>query len=168
MTHSSPKILIEERDQSFAKHLEKCLKKSGFTVPAVVSGAAEVIDFGGELRPDPAPVYLGVHEGLTGQDVGDPFNRLLQKPVVNLIDVAADDQFEQSQAIDPYGYVFCPFDVRQFDFNVATALSEDLIPQMLALEDQASEEVDYIAEWHGVLRHRGRNRIHLKGARHEK
>ncbi|MDE3260170.1 MAG: PAS domain-containing protein [Gemmatimonadota bacterium] len=144
MTNSRPKILIEEHDQSFVRHLETCLTKSGFTVPSVVSGAAEAIDFGAELRRDPGLVYPGVHEGLTDQDVGDLFNRLFHKPVVNLIDVAADDQIERSQATDPNGYVSCPIEDRQLDLNIATALCENLIPEMLAPEDQTSDETELL------------------------
>ena len=121
---SNPKagILIVEDDKAIATQLKTCLEKTGHTVSAVVSNANEAMGAAGELQPDLALIDLGNRGAPTGPEIGDQLRGGHGVPVVYLTEAVEGNLIDRAQATNPYGYVLKPFDARQLDLNIRTAL----------------------------------------------
>lgn len=122
MANSRTEIIIVAQERAVVMQLEAVLAELGYTVAAVASCGRDAVELASDAGPDLALVDLDLHGDLDGPEVGDQLGRGFDVPVVYLTDVTAGDLFERSQATNPYGYVLKPFDPRQLNLSIRTAL----------------------------------------------
>ena len=117
------KIMIVEDNASGATHLEECLKNMGYMVCATVSCGHQAIEKAADTHPDLALVNLRLKGEITGPGVAEQIGNRFDVPVLYLTDEAEGDLLQQAQAANPFGYVLRPFEERQLNLNILTALA---------------------------------------------
>ncbi len=122
MANSRMEIIIVAQERAVAMQLEAVLAELGYTVAAVASRGRDGVKLASDVRPDLAVVDLGLQGDLNGPEVGDQLRGGSDVPVVYLTDVAEGDLFDRARATNPYGFVLKPFDARQLELNIQTAL----------------------------------------------
>ena len=122
MANPNAEILIVEDDETVAADLVECLKKTEYTISALVYDGRAAVEYAGNARSDLALVDLDLNGDLDGPEVGNQLRHEFDVPVVYLTDVTAGDLFDRSQATNPYGYVFKPVDACQLHLNIGSAV----------------------------------------------
>ncbi len=144
------RILIVTGDAAVEAHLKEYLRELRYVVTAAVSRGREAVETAWSARPDLALVDLGFNGDVPGPEVGELLGKRYDIPVVYLTDKTDGNLFVRSQATNPYGYVFRPFDDRQLDLTITNALSlhqrERKHRESRGRLEQAIGEANYRAE----------------------
>jgi PAS domain S-box-containing protein len=120
---STAAILIVDGDEGDAAHVKECLDRLGHSVCGVVGCGRQAMEVAADARPDLALVDLCLSGEVGGAEVGELLGRRFDVPVVYLTGGAGGELLQRAAASNPFGYVLPPFDARQLDLVVATAIA---------------------------------------------
>src|SRR5438309_1869162 len=117
------RILIVEDESLVAADLADRLQELGYDVPAIADSAVEAIIKAVELEPDLVLMDIQLIGHRSGIEAADSIRRNLRTPVVFLTAHGCADTVERATAAEPYGYILKPFDERQLQATIQTALA---------------------------------------------
>ena len=120
---TNAKILVAQDAHPGAADLRERLESLRYTVCATVSSGREALEKAEEMRPDLALIDLGLEGDVNGIEAAEQIGSRFDIPVIYLTDDADEDLLQRARTTHPFGYVLQPFEERQLDLNIQTALS---------------------------------------------
>ena len=120
---TNAKILIVQDDHPGVADLRERLESLRYTVCATVPSGREAVEKAEEMRPDLALIDLGLDGDVDGIEAAEQIGSRFDIPVIYLTDDADEDLLQRARTTHPFGYVLQPFEERQLDLNIQTALS---------------------------------------------
>jgi PAS domain S-box-containing protein len=117
-----PKILIVEDEFIVARDLKKRLRQFGYEVVGTVAAGEEAIIEAEEKRPDLVLMDIMLEGRIDGIEAAQGIRDKLNIPVIYLTSHSDDDLIERAKVTGPFGYLIKPFEVRELQATLETAL----------------------------------------------
>ena len=117
-----PRILIVEDERISAEDLRVTLEGSGFEVAAMASTGESALAQADVLRPDLVLMDIVLQGPLNGIDAAVELRRVHDLPVIYITAYSDPDTVERIKESEPYGYIHKPFDFRELQIVIETAL----------------------------------------------
>ena len=122
MTEESPaKILIVEDEALIAREIKHRLTNMGWDVVGTAFGE-EAIELALETRPDLLLSDIHLRHGLSGIDLAERIQSVMDVPVEFLTAYSDEDTVAREKAITPFGYIIKPVENRDLQITIEMAL----------------------------------------------
>ncbi|MBZ5495707.1 MAG: PAS domain S-box protein [Acidobacteriia bacterium] len=139
------KILIVEDDSVVGVYIQKCLEKAGFVVVAVVSSAEQAVAAARSETPDLALMDITLPGDMDGVEAARQIRFQLNIPVVYLTGSADEKTLERAKVAEPLGYLLKPFNERELQTTIESALHQYHASTMRTQETLRQAEEKYHA-----------------------
>lgn len=122
MSSRKARILVVEDDGVIAEDLRASLEKMGHAVTAVLSSGEEAVEHARMERPDLILMDIRLRGGMDGIEAASRIHADYDVPVIYLSAYADDELLGRATLTEPFGYMMKPFEVRELEFTIETAL----------------------------------------------
>ena len=116
------KILIVEDEKVFALHVQKSLKKLGYTFSAQASSGRECLNIAAQMQPDLVLMDISLKGDMDGIETAQQIYTFFDIPVIYLTASSDWETLERAKITDPFGYLVKPFDLNTLHFTIEMAL----------------------------------------------
>jgi CheY-like chemotaxis protein len=140
---SKARILIVEDEAIVAEDLSQMLARLGYDIAGVTGSGSGAVELARERRPDLVLMDIRLQGGMDGVEVAQAIHRDGAVPIIYLTAHADAATLERAKVTEPFGYLLKPFDERQLESHIQTAL----------YKHQAEERVRQEREWLQVTLH---------------
>lgn len=117
-----PGILIVEDEYIVAMDIRNSLEKNGFLVVGQADRGESAIKKAGELQPDLVLMDIGLKGEMDGIETGIQIRARFDLPVIFLTAFGNPSVIERARLVEPFGYLYKPFEERELISNIAMAL----------------------------------------------
>lgn len=125
------RILVVEDDQIVAAGLRRNLLKMGYEVPEPAISGEAAIEAAERLRPDLVVMDIRLQGPMDGIAAAAHIRRRCGIPVVFLSAYSNQEVVERAKVTEPYGYILKPYEARELQVVVETALYKHRMEQAL-------------------------------------
>lgn len=125
------KILIVEDETIVAEDIRRSLESLGYTVSAVVPSGEEALKKAKELKPDLILMDILLRGKINGIEAASKIRTGFDIPLVYLTAFAEPKIVEKVKKTAPYGYILKPFEDRELQSTIETALYRHKIEKKL-------------------------------------
>jgi len=115
-------ILVVEDERIIAKDIQNRLKRLGYFVPGVVASGEEGLKAAEMTHPDLALIDIRLKGDLDGIELAQQLRDRFEIPSVFLTAYADGPTVERAKKAEPFGYLVKPFDERELQTTIETAL----------------------------------------------
>lgn len=126
MAHNS-KILIVEDEMMIAKHIENTLGNLGYKVVGIVSSGEDAIKKAGSEKPDLILMDIELYGDIDGIEASKEIIKKYQIPIIYLTAYSDSKTFRRAIATEPVNYLVKPFDEKELESVIETALFQNEI-----------------------------------------
>lgn len=130
------RILIVEDENLVARDLYNMVRTMGYEVTDVVQNGEEVLRSIQKKRPDLALMDIILKGNLDGISVASVLWEEHGIPVVYITSFADDLTFERAKLTEPFGYLIKPFEERELELTIETALYKAKMQLLLKEKEQ--------------------------------
>ncbi len=130
------KILIVEDENLVARDLHNMVRTIGYEITDVVQKGEEVLASVNSKRPDLVLMDIVLRGKLDGISVAAVLWEEYSIPVVYITSFADDLTFERAKLTEPFGYLIKPFDERELELTIETALYKARMQLLLKEKEQ--------------------------------
>lgn len=130
------RILIVEDENLVARDLYNMVRTMGYEVTDVVQNGEEVLQSIQKKRPDLALMDIILKGNLDGISVASVLWEEHGIPVVYITSFADDLTFERAKLTEPFGYLIKPFEERELELTIETALYKAKMQLLLKEKEQ--------------------------------
>jgi len=130
------RILIVEDENLVARDLHNMVRLLGYEVTGVVQTGEEVIASLNQKKPDLVLMDIVLKGNLDGISVGAVVWEEYCIPVVYITSFADDLTFERAKLTEPFGYLIKPFEERELELTIETALYKARMQLLLREKEQ--------------------------------
>jgi len=116
------KILIVEDDPAVSRSISRSLEGMGFTVTGSASTAEQALDAAKLEAPDLVLMDIGLPGEMDGVEAARQIRFETNTPVVFLTGFADEKTLERAKVAEPLGYLVKPFDLKELQTTVKSAL----------------------------------------------
>ncbi len=116
-------ILVVEDDNIVVMELRDRLQGMGYAVCAVASYGEEAIQKAGEARPDLVLMNIRLKGDMDGIEATKEISARFDIPVVYLTALTDENTLQRAKLTEHYGYISKPFDERELQTAIETALN---------------------------------------------
>lgn len=137
MTEEAPpaKILIVEDEALIAREIKHRLTNMGWEVVGMAFGE-EAIEMALETQPDLLLSDINLRHGLSGIDLAQRLQSMMDIPVVFLTAYSDEDTVARAKMVGPFGYIIKPVDNRDLQITIEMALYKFRIEKELREKQQ--------------------------------
>lgn len=132
------KILIVEDEALIARELKHRLTNMGWEVVGTAFGE-EAVEMAIETRPDLLLSDIHLRHGLSGIDLAQRIQEVIDVPVVFLTAYSDEDTVAKAKTITPFGYIIKPVENRELQITIEMALYKFRIEKELREKQQLLE-----------------------------
>lgn len=118
------KILVVEDQKATALAIKRDLEKTGYIITSIVQYGEDVIKCVEKNKPDLILMDIILKGKIDGIDAAKQVQADFDLPVIYLTAHAGDDLFERAKLTDPFGYLIKPFESRELDLTIKSALNK--------------------------------------------
>lgn len=115
-------ILIVEDEYIVAMDIRNSLEKNGFQVVGQANRGESAIKKAGELQPDLILMDIGLKGEMDGIETAIQIRARFDLPVIFLTAFGNPSVIERARLVEPFGYLYKPFEERELISNIAMAL----------------------------------------------
>ncbi len=115
-------IFIVEDDAVVAEDLRDILRALGYKVPGIASSGPEAVEESGKVKPDLVLMDILLEGEMDGIQAAEEIRKTLSIPVIYLTAYADREKLERAKATRPFGFIVKPFDTRELQGAIETAL----------------------------------------------
>ncbi|MDH7574852.1 MAG: HD domain-containing protein [Candidatus Saccharicenans sp.] len=133
---SKARILIVEDENLVARDLQNMVRLLGYEVTGVVQTGEEVIASINRKKPDLVLMDIVLKGNLDGISVAAVTWEEYGIPVVYITSFADDLTFERAKLTEPFGYLIKPFEERELELTIETALYKARMQLLLREKEQ--------------------------------
>lgn len=133
---SKARILIVEDENLVARDLQNMVRLLGYEVTGVVQTGEEVIGSISQKKPDLVLMDIVLKGKLDGIAVAAVVWEEYGIPVVYITSFADDLTFERAKLTEPFGYLIKPFEERELELTIETALYKARMQLLLKEKEQ--------------------------------
>jgi len=130
------RILIVEDENLVARDLYNMVRTMGYEVTTVAQNGDEVLKSIQEKRPDLALMDIVLKGNIDGISVASVLWEEHGIPVVYITSFADDLTFERAKLTEPFGYLIKPFEERELELTIETALYKAKMQLLLKEKEQ--------------------------------
>lgn len=130
------RILIVEDENLVARDLHNMVRLLGYEVTGVVQTGEEVIASLNQKKPDLVLMDIVLKGNLDGISVAAVVWEEYCIPVVYITSFADDLTFERAKLTEPFGYLIKPFEERELELTIETALYKARMQLLLREKEQ--------------------------------
>lgn len=130
------RILIVEDENLVARDLHNMVRTIGYEITDVVQTGEEVFASVNRKRPDLVLMDIVLRGKLDGISVAAVLWEEYSIPVVYITSFADDLTFERAKLTEPFGYLIKPFDERELELTIETALYKARMQLLLKEKEQ--------------------------------
>lgn len=116
------KILVVEDTEVMALHIERGLKKLGYSLAGVVASAVDALEKTKEAQPDLVLMDISLEGDMDGIEAAEKIYALYDTPVVYLTSSTDLETLERAKKADPFGYIIKPFEINTLQSSIEMAL----------------------------------------------
>lgn len=103
-------VMIVEDEAIIALDIKEILKRSGFSISAIVGTGAAAIQKAKELKPDVILMDVMLGRGINGIQAAGEIRKSQNIPVIFISSFSDNHAVSSAFKISPYGYLVKPFD----------------------------------------------------------
>lgn len=133
---SKARVLIVEDENLVARDLHNMVRLLGYEVTGVVQTGEEVVASINRVRPDLVLMDIVLKGNLDGISVAAVTWEEYGIPVVYITSFADDLTFERAKLTEPFGYLIKPFEERELELTIETALYKARMQLLLREKEQ--------------------------------
>jgi PAS domain S-box-containing protein/putative nucleotidyltransferase with HDIG domain len=130
------RILIVEDENLVARDLYNMVRTMGYEVTTVAQNGDEVLKSIQEKRPDLALMDIVLKGNMDGISIASVLWEEHGIPVVYITSFADDLTFERAKLTEPFGYLIKPFEERELELTIETALYKAKMQLLLKEKEQ--------------------------------
>ncbi|MDH7492938.1 MAG: response regulator, partial [Candidatus Saccharicenans sp.] len=130
------RILIVEDENLVARDLHNMIRALGYSVTDVVQTGEAVLQSVSRVKPDLALMDIVLKGNTDGIAVASVLWENRDIPVVYITSFADDLTFERAKLTEPFGYLIKPFDERELELTIETALYKARMQLLLKEKEQ--------------------------------
>jgi PAS domain S-box-containing protein/putative nucleotidyltransferase with HDIG domain len=130
------RILIVEDENLVARDLYNMVRTMGYEVTTVAQNSDEVLKSIQEKRPDLALMDIVLKGNMDGISIASVLWEEHGIPVVYITSFADDLTFERAKLTEPFGYLIKPFEERELELTIETALYKAKMQLLLKEKEQ--------------------------------
>lgn len=130
------RILIVEDENLVARDLHNMIRALGYSVTDVVQTAEAVLKSINRVKPDLALMDIVLKGKTDGITVASTLWEEHGIPVVYITSFADDLTFERAKLTEPFGYLIKPFEERELELTIETALYKARMQLLLKEKEQ--------------------------------
>ncbi|MBC7363719.1 MAG: HD domain-containing protein [Candidatus Aminicenantes bacterium] len=130
------RILIVEDENLVARDLYNMVRTMGYEVTAIAQNADEALKSVKEKKPDLALMDIVLKGNVDGISVASVLWEEYGIPVVYITSFADDLTFERAKLTEPFGYLIKPFEERELELTIETALYKAKMQLLLKEKEQ--------------------------------
>jgi len=130
------RILIVEDENLVARDLHNMIRALGYGVTDVVQTGEAVLQSVGRAKPDLALMDIVLKGNTDGITVASALWEKHGIPVVYITSFADDLTFERAKLTEPFGYLIKPFEERELELTIETALYKARMQLLLKEKEQ--------------------------------
>lgn len=119
-----PGILIVEDEKIIALDLSMRLEELGYAVVAAVSNGLDAINAVEDNRIEVVLMDINLEGEMDGIEAATIIRSKVNLPVIFITAFADEITFRNASLTDPYAYVLKPFQTRELDFTIRTAINQ--------------------------------------------
>ncbi|MFY8035028.1 MAG: response regulator, partial [Flexibacteraceae bacterium] len=119
-----PGILIVEDEKIIALDLSMRLEELGYSVVAAVSNGLDAINAVEDNRIEVVLMDINLEGEMDGIEAATIIRSKVNLPVIFITAFADEITFRNASLTDPYAYVLKPFQTRELDFTIRTAINQ--------------------------------------------
>jgi len=132
------KILIVEDEALIAREIRHRLTKMGWEVVGTAFGE-EAVELALETRPDLLLCDIQLRHGLSGIDLVERIQALMDIPIVFLTAFSDEDTVARAKKVTPFGYIIKPVENRDLQITIEMALYKFRVEKELKEKQQLLE-----------------------------
>jgi two-component system cell cycle sensor histidine kinase/response regulator CckA len=132
------KILIVEDEALIAHEIRQRLTKMGWDVVGTAFGE-EAVELALETRPDLLLSDIQLRHGLSGIDLAEKIQTLMDIPIVFLTAFSDEDTVARAKTVTPFGYIIKPVENRDLQITIEMALYKFRVEKELKEKQQLLE-----------------------------
>ncbi len=133
---SKARLLIVEDENLVARDLYNMVRTLGYEVTDVVQTGEAVLDSITQRKPDLALLDIVLKGNVDGIAVASILWEEHNIPVVYITSFADDLTFERAKLTEPFGYLIKPFEERELELTIETALYKARMQLLLKEKEQ--------------------------------
>jgi len=133
---SKARILIVEDENLVARDLHNMVRTLGYEVTDVVQTGEAVLNSLNRKKPDLVLMDIVLKSNLDGISVAGVIWEEYGIPVVYITSFADDLTFERAKLTEPFGYLIKPFEERELELTIETALYKARMQLLLKEKEQ--------------------------------
>jgi CheY-like chemotaxis protein len=122
MAMAKAQILVVEDDNITVMELRDRLQSLGYAVSGLASYGEEAVVKAGEMRPDLVLMDIRLKGDMDGIEAAEEIVARFDIPVVYLTALGDENTLQRAELTKHYGYVGKPFDERELQTAIETAL----------------------------------------------
>jgi PAS domain S-box-containing protein len=119
---SKPRILVVEDEAITALDIRSRLERSGYSVSAIASSAAQAVTQLSDSGSDLVLMDIRLQGEMDGIQAAEAIHARFGTPVVYLTAYADRDTLERAKRTEPYGYLLKPFEEKEIQTTIEMAL----------------------------------------------
>lgn len=119
-----PRILIVEDEKIIALDLTMRLEELGYIVVSAVSNGLDAIAAVDNNQIDVVLMDINLEGEMDGIEAATIIRSKINLPVIFITAFADELTFRNASSTDPYAYVLKPFQTRELDFTIRTAINQ--------------------------------------------
>ena len=132
------KILIVEDEALIAREIRHRLTKMGWEVVGTAFGE-DAVELALETRPDLLLCDIQLRHGLSGIDLVERIQALMDIPIVFLTAFSDEDTVARAKKVTPFGYIIKPVENRDLQITIEMALYKFRVEKELKEKQQLLE-----------------------------
>ncbi|MBC7348776.1 MAG: HD domain-containing protein [Candidatus Aminicenantes bacterium] len=133
---SKARILIVEDENLVARDLQNMIRALGYGVTDVVQTGEAVLQSVSQVKPDLALMDIVLKGNTDGITVASALWEKHGIPVVYITSFADNLTFERAKLTEPFGYLIKPFEERELELTIETALYKARMQLLLKEKEQ--------------------------------
>lgn len=130
------KIIVVEDETFIARDIKNMLTEIGYEVSAVVSDGEEAVKKVAEIRPSLVLMDVMLHGEINGVKAARKIYNHFNIPVVYLTAYADQTTLDLALKTGPFGYILKPFNERELQTSIETALYKHKMEKKLREREQ--------------------------------
>ena len=115
-------ILVVEDETLIAWNIKSVLEQLDYEVAAIAKSGEEAIREAEKIKPDLVLMDINLNGEMDGVETASEIKKLLDIPVIFITAYSDEEIIGRAKLIEPYGYIFKPFDERELLTNIEIAL----------------------------------------------
>lgn len=130
------RILIVEDENLVARDLYNMIRALGYSVTDVVQTGKDVLKSVSRVKPDLALMDIVLKGNIDGITVASTLWEKHGIPVVYITSFADDLTFKRAKLTEPFGYLIKPFEEKELELTIETALYKSRMQLLLKEKEQ--------------------------------